>query len=857
MDPTLRERLDALPPEQRAELLARLPAWAAREDTVRRLPPGATPALSHAQRRLWFLDRLMEHQPVYHTPVILRLRGPLDVAALGKALTALVARHAVLRTRFSRNQQVIDPAPAAVPFPLADLSGADQAERERLAHEYVGRASREPFDLATAPPLRARLLRLAGDDHIFALVLHHIVMDDWSVPLLIAELGQGYLAALSGAGPALPELPVQYADYAMWQRRRLDGRVGDQQAAYWARRLAGMSPTRLPADRPRPRRPAWAGETITMKLPPELVAGLAEAHRGPLLTVLATGLSALLSRWTGSTDIAIGTVFSGRVRPEIEPLIGFFSNTLVLRVDTSDDPALRTLLERTTESVTGAHSNQELPFDQVVAQQRPRRSGAHNPLFGVMLVTSDAPLEGFTVGELEVEPVEVQLGTSRFDLTLGAVRPAGGGLALNAEYSTELFDRTRITCLLNDLRAVLEELVSAPETRLGSLRLAGPVPGVSLAEPEEAPRGPSEAPAAVSRSRTGRIVAELWSTALGVAGGRPGDDFFALGGGSIQAVSLIMALRDHLGAELNLGDFFGNPTLAALTGQVEAALLEGPHDDPEEPGAGHSGLVVPLRAGDDAEPPVFFFHASGGSSMSYTALCRALPPGIPCLGIESLGLDRGDLPGSVGEMADAYAVAIRSAFPEGPYRLAGWSVGGGLAYATAVRLREQGGLVTLLAMLDTQEPPILRERPDTAVLRAFFAENIALTAGLPPAGPGSAELAGLDDAAQAEKVLHTLVAAGLVLPESVQLLRRRMEVFAAIVSAAAVWRPDHYGGRVDLFLAPASPKSTAAAWSTWTSGPVVAHDAPGDHYAMMRSPHVAELGRALGALLERSAHAAG
>ncbi|RII13399.1 Linear gramicidin synthase subunit D [Streptomyces sp. YIM 130001] len=862
MDTDLRERLATLSPERRAELLARLRA----EGPARRrggmpgpvppLPPDTVAPMSYAQQRMWFLDQLMEHQAIYHTPVVLRLRGPLDVSALGRALTALVARHAVLRTRFARDQQIVEDPPASVPLPLEDLSGLDASGRERAVYEHVAQAARQPFDLTAAAPLRARLYRFAPDDHVFALILHHAVVDDWSIPLLVGELSRDYATdpGESGARPPAPD--VQYTDYAAWQRDRIAGPVGERQADYWARQLAGAVPTVLPADRPRPHRPTWAGETITgVTLPPHLAEKLTAVHDGPLLTVLATALNALLTRWTESTDITIGTVFAGRIRPELESLIGFFTNTVALRTSSAGDPSLDVLLERTADTVTDAYRHQELPFDQVVARRRPARSGARNPLFQVALVTSEAPVEEFTLGDLRVESCDVPLGTSRFDLTLSAARTSENALVLNAEYSTELFDRARIDSLLADLRTVLEHMVTAPGTAVSALALQGPVPGVTLAgTPDDAEPLPTAEPRPASELRTalGQSVSELWRERLGVDHVRADDDFFALGGGSLQAAALVVEIREWTGTDLSLGEFLSRPTLGALVAAAEDALAAKRSDRPDAATVAQADLVVPLLPGDPGVTPVFFFHASSGSSLAYAALCRELPAGIPYYGISVPGLDEGDLPGSVAEMADAYADAVCEVAPEGPYRLVGWSVGGGLAHATAVRLRARGRHVTLLAMLDTQQPTMLDEAPDAALLRAMFAENLALTAGLePPEEWSAAELSGLDEKAQADRIIGALVDEGLVPPGSAALMRRRMEVFRVIISTAAVWRPERYDGQIDLVHAGTTPASTVEDWMPWTSGPVIGHHTPGDHYGMMRPPQVAQLGRTLGPLLAR------
>ncbi|MFI6875972.1 condensation domain-containing protein [Streptomyces sp. NPDC050400] len=856
MDTALRERLAGLSPERRAELLARLRAKEAVRGRgelpgpIAPLPPGTTAPLSYAQQRMWFLDQLMDHQAIYHTPVVLRLRGPLDVAALGRAVTGLTARHAVLRTRFARDRQIVEEPPESVPLPLEDLPGLDADGRERALREHVARAAREPFDLAAAAPLRARLWRFAPDDHVFALILHHAVVDDWSIPLLVGELSRDYLAGPDGTDLPASAPGVQYTDYAAWQRDRIAGPVGERQAEYWARQLAGAVPTALPADRPRPRKPTWAGETITgVALPPRLAQALTAAHEGPLLTVLATALNAVLSRWAESTDITVGTVFAGRVRPELEPLIGFFPNTLVLRTSTAGDPSLSTLLERTADVVTDAHRHQELPFDQVVARQRPTRSGARNPLFQVALVTSESRVEGFTLGDLRVESCDVPLGTSRFDLTLSAARTSTHALELTAEYSTELFDRARVECLLADLRTVLESMVTAPGTPLSALVLSGPLPGVpSTAAPDDTERPPAPAPG--SWSALGQLITGLWRAALDVPEARADDDFFTLGGGSLQAAALVVEIRERTGIALDLGEFLHRPTLTALVTAADDALAA---TRPHRPAADAepADLVVPLLPGDPGRAPVFLFHASSGSSLAYAALCRELPAGIPYYGISVPGLDEGELPASIGEMAEAYADAVLRVAPEGPYRLVGWSVGGGLAHATAVRLRRRGARVTLLAMLDTQRPPMLDEAPDAALLRAMFAENLALTAGVDPPAGSVEELAALDESEQADRVIDALVESGLVPPGSADLMRRRMEVFRAIISTAAVWRPEQYDGRIDLLLTEDSPASTADDWAAWTSGPVIMRRVPGDHYGMMRPPQVAELGRTLGALLDQ------
>ncbi|MEU7551543.1 amino acid adenylation domain-containing protein [Streptomyces sp. NPDC044571] len=1318
--------------------------------------------LSFAGQRLWFLDKWMPDLPVYNSPLGLRLRGPLDHGHLVTALTRVVGRHEILRTRYLEEHgvphQVVDPAPDRVELPVTDLTGRPDAEE--AAHALAEEVSTGTFDLAAGPVLRARMIRLAADDHLLVLCIHHIATDGWSTGILVAELTACYAAAVTGTTPELPELPVQYADFASWERGQASAEATERLLAYWRERLADLPALDIPTDRPRPAEQSFRGATTTLRLPEELRARLSElarAEQATLLSVLLAGFNALLTCYTGAKDVVVGSVFSGRTHPDIERLIGFFANTLVLRTSTAGDPAFRELITRTRDTVLGAHLHQELGFDRLVRELRPERDASRNPLFQVCFTLQNATPDRGEAGGLQVIHEPTEQGTSRFDLAVQATEVPGEGLDLWAEYATDLFDADRIERLLAHYATILEQvcadpaiplsridllssgqralaldhavgpaapdargrllhelfeeraaadpeapatlfegvtvsygelnahadriarrldarldargdivavllprgpelpaallgvlksgaaylpidpgypkdriawmledsgcrtvltvrsvaellppqvtpvlldaqdadpdtadspnptspihpidpasaayviytsgstgrpkgvvvehrqavdfiigivgvfglgkgdrvlqfanpafdvsvfdffsaltsgaaLVQAPVTVLhdfGTLTklmqteavtvtdlppsilaeldanafpdlralfvglepypgdlvnrwnipgrtfhnaygpteatvacidhlvpdvLDGPPPiglplpgyrayilddrgdlapvhvpgelyvgGTGVArgylgrpgltaekflpdpygppgsrvyrtgdlavrrqdgvltflgradrqiklnglriEPGEIevaltgrpgirqalvtvrngalvaylvtdggtepdatalrdaltallpvgmiptafialdafplnangkidhpklpnPGGPAASERVEPRTPTEVRVAEIWAGVLGTTDIGVTDDFFTLGGNSLRITQITSRIREAFGVSLELRAFFRAPTVAALSELIESEVPETPTPTtasttttaPTAPTPTTdftpTGLVVPLRPGTPGHAPVFFLHASGGSSMSYAALCRELPPGVPCYGIEALGLEAGPLPRSVAEMAEAYADAVRATAPEGPYRLVGWSVGGGLAHATAVKLRERGARVELLALLDTQEPPVREEAPAASLLRALFAENLALTAGHEAVGPSADELAGLDETAQSDRVVGALVDAGLAPSGSAELLLRRMDVFLAILSTGAVWRPERYDGRIDLLLAEDSPEATAEAWEAWTSGPVIGHRAPGDHYGMMRAPHVTELARTLGALLE-------
>ncbi|GAA2515302.1 non-ribosomal peptide synthetase [Winogradskya humida] len=431
--------------------------------------------LSFTQQRLWFLAEWMRDQPVYNAPIVLRLDGELDRAVLRHAVNDVVARHEILRTTFpSANgvaHQLVAPA-GDVDLPVIDVSGS--ADPETAAAEAVAAAVRRPFDLAAEPGLRPTLVALGPAEHLLVLAMHHIVTDGWSGSILLRELVGSYQARAAGTPAALPALPVQYADYAVWQRGHLTGEVLDTQLAYWRERLADLPTLDLPADRSRPADPTRAGATTERMLSPELqrdVHTMARAERVTPLAVALAAFTVLVSRYTGQDDIVLGSVLSGRTRPETEPLIGFFANTVVLRTDTAGDPTFRELLNRAKDTVVGAHFHQDLPFGHLVDELSPERDPSRNPLFQVCFTYQNGGATSGTAGGLNITPYSVDAGTARFDLAVEIVDVPGEGLRLWTEYSTELFDAARIERLLDHYQRLLTAALADPGLRLSELPL--------------------------------------------------------------------------------------------------------------------------------------------------------------------------------------------------------------------------------------------------------------------------------------------------------------------------------------------------------------------------------------------------
>ncbi|HEY0513939.1 MAG TPA: non-ribosomal peptide synthase/polyketide synthase, partial [Thermoanaerobaculia bacterium] len=417
--------------------------------------------LSFSQQRLWFLDRLQPDSSVYNLPVAYRLRGRLEPSALAASLSEIARRHEALRTRFGEGTdgptQVIDPAAPFVP-PWVDLGGLPEPARADEESRLTAEEALRPFDLARGPLLRTLLLRLRESEWVLVLAMHHIVSDGWSMGVMLHELEVLYEAAITGARSPLPELPLQYADFAVWQREWLRGEELERQLAYWRERLAGHPPVlELPTDRPRPAMQTFRGAWEPLSLGLEASEWLGELSRrngAPLFMTLLAGFLALLHRYTGQTDLLVGTPAAGRSRIELEGLIGFFINTLVLRTDASGDPAFVKLLGRTREMALGAYAHGDLPFERLVEELAPERNLSHSPLFQAMFVLQTGPMmELPRIADLEIEGLGLPLAVAKFDLTV-AMSETAGGLEGAVEYNLDLFDAATARRMAGHLRTL-------------------------------------------------------------------------------------------------------------------------------------------------------------------------------------------------------------------------------------------------------------------------------------------------------------------------------------------------------------------------------------------------------------------
>jgi amino acid adenylation domain-containing protein len=433
--------------------------------------------LSFAQQRLWFIDQLEPGRSVYNFPAAVRLKGPLDVVALEQSLNEIVRRHDALRTTFAlvdgRPVQVIAPL-LTLTLPMVDLRGLRETERETEVQRLATNEARRPFDLAEGPLVRATLLRLGENEHVGLLTMHHIVSDGWSTGILIREMAVLYDAFSSGRPTSLAELPIQYADFAHWQRQWLQGEVLQAHLTYWKQQLAGAPPVlELPTDHPRPIVQTFRGAHQSLQLPENISAGLKALSQQQGVTLFMTLLAAfetLLHSYTSQDDIIIGTPIANRNRLETEGLIGFFVNTLVLRSDLSGNPDFSEVLRRVREVCLGAYAHQDLPFERLVEELHLARNLSRNPLFQVMFVLQNTRLGTLELPGLTLDPLEVDSGTTHFDLTLH-VADTGRELIATLSYNTDLFEAASIARMLRHFTTLLEAVCASPGWPLSALPL--------------------------------------------------------------------------------------------------------------------------------------------------------------------------------------------------------------------------------------------------------------------------------------------------------------------------------------------------------------------------------------------------
>jgi amino acid adenylation domain-containing protein len=477
----LNARIANLPLEKRKllEQLLDVGGAASPRQVIARRETSSPAPLSFAQQRLWFLAQFEPGSAIYNTKQAVRLTGTLDADVLRRSLNEIVRRHASLRTTFVESDgqlgQVISPL-LDVPLTTVELTETPATERESEAQRLIAEEAQRPFDLARGPVLRTRLLRLSPREHILVLTTHHISADDWSFGIFVRELATLYEAFSTGQPSPLAELPIQYTDFAYWQREHLRGELLAGKLTYWKRQLASPLPVlQLPSDRPRPAIRSYRGATLAFTLPQALVHSLKLLSRREGVTLFMTLLAAfqaLLARYTGQADICVGMPIANRNRVEFESLIGLFLNTLVLRTNLEGDPSFSELLRRVREVTLLAYEHQDLPFEKLLEELQPERDLSHTPLFQVLFALQNAPKPSLNIPGLSLKwsSLGVESGASKIDLAL-LMEETPDGLAGLFEYNTDLFDEATLKRMSVHLQTLLEDAAARPESRLSALQL--------------------------------------------------------------------------------------------------------------------------------------------------------------------------------------------------------------------------------------------------------------------------------------------------------------------------------------------------------------------------------------------------
>ena len=818
--------------------------------------------LSFSQQRIWFLHRWYGESGVYNVPAALGLEGDLDVDRLREAVQAIVDRHEALRTVFpmvdgSPVQCILDRLPVSIP--IVDLTHLDRGAAEVNARGLAAEESDRPFDLSTGPLLRATVVRLTPTSAVLLLTLHHIVSDGWSMQLLFRELRALYRRAADANAPPLPPLPIQYADFAAWQRQYLTGAVLERHLTYWRQQLSPpVSELAWPLVKPFPEQTAARGGRVGVPLVAEAAQALsrfAAAEGVTVFMVVMAAFQSVLHRHTGQDDVLVGAAVANRTRTEIEGLIGCFINTLVIRVDFTGTPTFRQLVARTRQVTIDAQMHQDLPFEVLVDALKVRRSASRSPLFQAMLQLNDSMTAAAEFDGLVVSRFPQPFDYAKFELTL-ELQTMPGGIKGGLSYNADLFEPEVAQGIADDFAAFLEAALEQPDRRVADIPLAGAAAARALPRAAVEPP-PIEAPTAPADERVAAIehrLQPLWCRVLEVTSVDPNDNFFELGGHSLLAVRLFADIEREFGVRLPLSSLFRNGTIGAQARLLSAQSAQ----------ADAWSVVVPIQPLGD-RPPFFLVHGIGGEVVSFGALAESLGERQPMFGLQA-ERDVDATADRVETVAARYIEAMRAHTPRGPYYLGGYSSGGVIAYEMAQQLEAAGEQIALLAMIDASAPKAAPEpvtphtvwrlvknaaywtlddeflRSDWASRRARVSAKLRAIRARGRHQTNSAALAAGADVRDLLGLWH-------VPPHARRFLERYMRMTSA-------YYPRRYAGTVTLFRARALKLTYTGAddlgWSQLAEQVAVRY-VPGAHDTILRPPRVGELAAAISAELQQSA----
>ncbi|UFH57438.1 amino acid adenylation domain-containing protein [Spirosoma sp. KNUC1025] len=667
--------------------------------------PGTTTSkprfpLSFAQKRLWIIDQIDGSQGAYNVPIVLAIRGPLNQLALQKSLNEIIRRHSILHTTFGFANgapfQQIEP-PFSLPITVSEIPGSAETDIDERINQWIRAEGYRPFDLSEGPLLRASVVQRSETSWVLILVFHHIIYDGFSIRVLADELTAIYPSILANEPVTLPQLPIQYVDYALWQVDQHRPDTLNRELTYWKTRLAGVAPLlNLPIDKPRPPVQSFAGADYSFAIPDRLWQRLRYDLREPgttpflrLLTVFAVWLQLVAK----TSDVVIGIPVAGRTRPELNSLIGFFVNTLPLRVEVSPERTYRQQLRNVRELTLEAFDHQTLPFEQIVEELRPVRSRAYSPLVQVVFDFQEDTSNYWRLNGLEVKPVPFEQHMAKFDLHL-SVRETSAGVEGTLNYRTELFEERTIAQMAHDFIQLLEQLLTQPDKPLIELQ-AGALPTdkalrTTASDPDFVTYNTEIEPVLPDLDYTlVETLHPIWTKLLHTDSIGLDEDFFDSGGHSLLAVQLVNEIQRQTGYSMPVASVFANPTLRKLATYLKTTEVQ----------AVWHPLVAVKPQGD--RHPLFLVHPISGDVGYVYQLAPYVAEQQPVYALRAVGLDGIAKPSvSIEEMAAHYVELITHQQAEGPYSLGGFSLGGIVAFEMARQLTQLGKKVNLVAIID-------------------------------------------------------------------------------------------------------------------------------------------------------------
>ncbi len=792
--------------------------------------------LSFAQERLWFLDRLdPSKSSAYNMPFAFKIAGSLNISALKQSLDEIVRRHEALRTAFSviegKPVQIVHPE-LAVALPIVKLGEIPQEQREAKVIQLIDEEVERPFDLGKGLLFRATLLEQGESEYLLLIVVHHIAVDFWSKKILFQELSTLYEAFSTGNTSTLADLPIQYADFSVWQRKWLQGEFSETLLGYWRQQLGNnLRELEIPLDSPRSTSQTRKGAFQKLVLPKELtqeIKLLSRQHKVTLFVVLLSAFKVLLHHYTEQDEIFLCSPVANRNRQEIKQLIGYFVNLLILQTDLSGNPSFQELLGRVRQVSSGAYAHQDLPVQQLVKSL----DLIQTPLARVMFGFQNTGVHDLKLSGLAVETLDVDGGTVDFDLYLYLLEEADSLTAI-LKYDAELFSKATISQMLSHFQMVLENAVANPEQPLAQL-----LP-LSEAEQQQLQQkrfnqisSQPESIYVAPRNSVELQLAQIWMQVLGIESVGVKDNFFELGGESLLAMNLFTQIEQTFNQTLSLSTLFQAPTVELL-----AQILG------QEAKSESWSSLVPIQT-SGSKPPFFCIHGQQGNVLNFRELALYLGKDQPFYGLQSKGLDGKELPYfRIEDMAAHYIAEIRTIQPQGPYFFGGNSMGGIVAFEMSQQLRQQGQEVALLIMFDTFGLdcfPRLSFR-----WQHYWSYLLQL-------GISKSAFDDLKDVIRRklqEISSRFYLKSGRSLPQH---LCKEL-VAEANMQATREYRPEVYWGNITLMRA-SKPASFAKPYlptlEDWhnrqlnhgldglTRGNLSIHDVPGDHYSIFQEPDV-------------------